>query len=311
MRYSTILFITVLSLFSIDLSAQQDPLYTQYMFNKLLINPGYAGSRAATSVTMLYRDQWTGFEGAPKTATASVHGRLANPKIALGLTLVNDRIGLRNQTGLYATYAYRLPVGDARLSFGIQAGFDHIQYGFSDAVYIDLNDPELGQNISMLTPNVGAGVYYQSEKFYAGVSVPHLLENTLGEAAQNEEIVGTQERHFFAMMGGVIEIAENVKFRPSTLVKYVANAPISADFNGTFLFVDKFWVGASYRTDASVDFHMEFNVNRQLRIGYAYDYVLGELGTHSNGSHEILLGIDLDFSKNRIVTPRHISPQYF
>lgn len=288
-------------------------MYTQYMFNKLLINPGYAGSRAVTSMTMLYRNQWTGFQGAPKTATYSVHGHLRNPKVALGMTVINDRIGLQNQTGIYANYAYRLPLGEGRLSFGVQGGFDHYQIALSTAVHIDAGDPSLAVDMSTYTPNIGAGVYYQSDEFYAGVSAQRLIENDLSgrTIVSEDESFARQARHLNAMMGGVVDISESVKFRPAVLVKYAPNAPVQADFNASFFFVERLWAGISYRTNASIATMIELQVNRQMRIGYAYDHQINAAGPYTTGSHEFLVGFDLDFGRSRIVTPRMMTPRYF
>ncbi len=295
------------------LQAQQEAMYTQYMFNKLLINPGYAGSRAVTSMTMLYRNQWTGFQGAPKTATYSVHGHLRNPKVALGMTVINDRIGLQNQTGIYANYAYRLPLGEGRLSFGVQGGFDHYQIALSTAVHIDAGDPSLAVDMSTYTPNIGAGVYYQSDEFYAGVSAQRLIENDLSgrTIVSEDESFARQARHLNAMMGGVVDISESVKFRPAVLVKYAPNAPVQADFNASFFFVERLWAGISYRTNASIATMIELQVNRQMRIGYAYDHQINAAGPYTTGSHEFLVGFDLDFGRSRIVTPRMMTPRYF
>ncbi|MFT7588080.1 MAG: type IX secretion system PorP/SprF family membrane protein [Limisphaerales bacterium] len=292
---------------------QQEAMYTQYMFNKLAVNPAYAGSRGSTSITLLYRDQWTGFDGAPKTATASIHGHLRNPKLALGLQVVSDRHGLQNNIGLMATYAYRLPLGNGRLSFGVQAGFTHYQYSLTDAVSLDMGDPNLQSVISLLTPNVGAGIYYQSARFYAGVSAPKLIQNQLISLdLETSGALSAQEyRHYLGMVGAVLKLNENVKFRPGILVKYAPNAPVQADINATFLFVDRVWVGATYRSNASVDAHVEFNINKQIRVGYAYDFTMGRIGDYSAGSHELLVGIDLDFGNTRIVTPRKMTPRYF
>lgn len=307
------LFTVLAAAAALSASAQQEAMYTQYMFNKLLINPGYAGSRAATSVTALYRDQWTGFEGAPSTATVSVHGHLRNPNIALGLTVINDRLGITENTGVYAVYAYRLPLGKGRLSFGVQGGFDHLRMGLSTAVSIDAGDPSLAADFSALAPNAGAGVYFQSERFYAGVSAQRLIENKISDTdiVDADDAFSHQSRHAYAMVGGMIRLSEIVEFRPSALVKMVANAPVQADINASFLFVERVWAGVSYRTNASVDFMAEYQVNRQLRVGYAYDIQTSAVGPYTQGSHEVMVGIDLDFSKTRIVTPRQMGPRYF
>ena len=306
-------FLLAVCAVSLSVSAQQEAMYTQYMFNKLLINPGYAGSRAATSVTMMYRDQWSGFNGAPRTGTFSIHGHLKNPKIALGMTVINDRLGLQNQTGIYANYAYRLPLGNGRLSFGVQGGFDHYEIALSTAVHIDAGDPSLAVDLSMINPNIGAGIYYKSEEFYIGASAQRLIENDLSGRTilSEDDSYSRQARHLNAMAGGVIDISENVKLRPAVLVKYAPNAPVQADFNASFLFVERFWVGASYRTNASIDGMIEFQVNRQLRIGYAYDHQINQIGPYTTGSHEVLIGFDLDFGKTRVATPRMMAPRYF
>ena len=238
---------------------------------------------------------------------------LKNPKIALGMTVINDRLGLQNQTGIYANYAYRLPLGNGRLSFGVQGGFDHYEIALSTAVHIDAGDPSLAVDLGMISPNIGAGIYFQSEEFYIGASAQRLIENDLSGRTilSEDDSYARQARHLNAMAGGVIDISENVKLRPAVLVKYAPNAPVQADFNASFLFVERFWVGASYRTNASIDGMIEFQVNRQLRIGYAYDHQINQIGPYTTGSHEVLICVDLDFGKTRVATPRMMAPRYF
>ena len=309
------LFITLLALTAaLNLFAQQEAMYTQHMYNKLAINPAYAGSRTHTSITALYRDQWTGFDGAPSTATLNIHGKLKNPKLALGFQVYNDQLGISNTTGLQATYAYRLPMGNGHLSFGISAGFNHYKVSLTEAISIDAGDPTLAENLNLLLPNVGGGIYYNTPTFYAGVSVPKLIQNELinTDLETSNDVMAQEIRHYNGMIGGVITLSETVKLRPTALVKYAPNAPVQADLSATFLFIERFWVGGTYRTQGSVDGHIEFQASRQLRIGYAYDYVINDLGSYTGGSHEILVGFDLNFlSKDRHVTPRQMTLNYF
>ena len=311
-RFILHLFATAVIMMAVPgAQAQQQSLYTQFQFNKLAINPAYAGSRDATSITALYRHQWAGISGAPRTASINVHSPLRNKQFAVGLQLVNDRVGVTNATGLFADYAYRMPVGsNGKFSLGLEAGITHYDVSLTDALSQDPDDPNLQSDFTKWLPNVGAGAYYSSDRFFAGISVPRLIQNRLMPEGM-ESAAAAQARHYYAMAGYFFKLSSVVKLRPSVLAKYVQDAPFQAEINGSLLFVDKLWIGASYRTDASVDFNLQYDVTPQLRLGYAYDYVLGQLGDQTSGSHELFVGFDFDFDHARIVTPRNVGVKPF
>jgi len=293
-------------LMATSLFAQQDPLYSQYMFNKLAMNPGYAGSRELLSADLLYRNQWVNIEGAPKTITAALHSPLTNPHLALGFNVYNDRIGPMNYTGAMGTFAYRIIFPDSKLSFGLSAGIKNNGIVWSDFKSYDEQDPFLtGQVSKVLVPDASFGVYYYSDKFYAGISSHQLLQN---QSLVVQDSSGTQltklMAHLYGMTGVAIPLTDNIVFRPSLLAKFVKNAPPQLDLNASFLFANIFWLGASYRTEKAISLITEININQNLRVGYSYDIWLNELKAYNSGSHEIRLSYDFNVNK-RLLTPRY------
>jgi type IX secretion system PorP/SprF family membrane protein len=300
-----LIFIILLTTYSAF--AQQDPLFTQYMFNKLAVNPGYAGSREVISADVLYRYQWVDIEGAPKTLTASLHSPLKNPHLALGMNVYNDKIGPLSYTGALATFAYRIIFPNSKLSFGLQAGLKNNGVVFDHFNVYDEDEPFLSNELTKtLIPDANFGVYYYSDKFYAGISSQQLLQNQSLVFTDN---AGTKQftkllAHFYAMSGVAIPLNNNIVFRPSVLAKFVKNAPPQLDLNASFLFNNKFWLGASYRTVKAVSFITEFAVTQNFRIGYSYDIWLNELKSYNKGSHEIRMSFELNNNK-RLLTPRY------
>lgn len=290
------------------LFAQQDPLFSQYMFNKLAVNPGYAGSRELLSVDALYRNQWVNMDGAPKTISASIHSPLNNPHLALGLNAYNDKIGPMMYNGALATFAYRILFPKGKLSFGIQAGFKYSGINYNIINSRDVTDPFLVYQVKKkFAPDASFGVYYYSDKFYAGLSSRQLIQNEtviVKDSAGNSQFTKLLT-HFYGMTGVAIPISDNVVFRPSLLVKYVKNAPPQLDLNASFLFANTLWLGASYRTEHAVSCIAEINIAQNFRIGYSYDIWLNELKSYNKGSHEIRLSYDLN------VNPRLLTPRYF
>jgi len=287
--------------------AQQDVLFSQYMFNKLTINPGYAGSREVFSADMVYRYQWVGIEGAPKTLSLSMHAPLRNEHIGVGGYIYNDQIGPEVVQGALATYAYRINLPKGKLSFGLQAG---VKYNNIDWNMIRLEDPDFafeGDQKNKVTPDANFGIYYYSNRMFAGLSSKQLLQNEYGMVTgeDGKKTYSKLLRHFYGMAGVAVPISDMVVFRPSVLVKYVKDAPWQMDLNASFLFNDLFWLGMSYRTNGDLVFLTEFNINRKYRIGYSYDVNVKDRINHNSGSHEIRLGIDLDLLKNRMYTPRY------
>ncbi len=289
--------------------AQQDALFSQYMFNKLAVNPAYAGSRELLSADLLYRYQWVNIDGAPKTISASIHTPLVNPHLALGVNITNDKIGPMSTTGAMGTFAYRIIFPKSKLSFGLQAGFKNSGIIYNDLKAYNTSDPLLLYQDEMtkkLVPDASFGVYYYSEKFYAGISSRELLQNqtlVVKDSAGNAQFTKLL-KHFYGMAGVAIPMGENVVFRPSILAKYVQNAPPQLDINASFLFANTLWLGASYRTEKAVSFITEINIAQNFRIGYSYDIWLNELKVYNKGSHEIRLSFDFNVAK-RILSPRY------
>lgn len=301
------IFTSLLILMAASSFAQQDPLYSQYMFNKLAVNPGYAGSRELLTADLLYRYQWVNIEGAPKTISASLHSPLNNPHLALGAYMYNDQIGPLSYTGALGTFAYRILFPQGKLSFGLQAGFKNNGIVLSDIIAKDEQDPLMTSNIEKkIVPDANFGVYYYSKNFYAGLSSLHLLQNqslVVQDASGNTQFTKLLA-HFYAMTGAAIPLGENVIFRPSLLAKFVKNAPPQLDLNASFLFANTIWLGVSYRTEKALSFITEINVAQNLRVGYSYDIWLNELKVYNKGSHEIRLSYDFNIGK-RILSPRY------
>ena len=298
---ATILFM----LFNFDGVAQQDPMYTQYMYNTLSVNPAYAGSRDALSLTGLIREQWVGIKGAPSTQTLTVHSPIYNDNMGLGLSVVNDRVGPIHQTLLFADYAYSIQTTDnAKLAFGLKAGINLLQANLTDLHSNQGGDQAIYNVDNRLLPNVGVGIYYYSDKGYVGISAPKLLQQRIsdGDTNLNDDL---QRRHYFLIGGYVFDLSESVKFKPSFLLKAVQGAPVSMDLSANFLFNDKFGVGLAHRFDDSFSGLLQYYVTPQFRIGYAYDFTMTELRHYNSGSHELMVGYDFAFiSDTRIRSPR-------
>ena len=289
--------------------AQQDAMYSMYMFNGLVLNPAYAGSREALSLTALYRNQWTGLEGAPQTAVLSGHLPLLNDNIALGLSITSDNISIFNMLNITASYAYRIKIKKGKLSLGMNATFNNFRARWSEVALNNSNDQAFASNSdNLISPNFGFGVYYYSDKFYAGVSVPHVLNMSLTDdfKAEGTNLTARQYKHYFYTIGAIFRVTDNVKFKPSLLFKHVKNSPFQADLNASFLMKEALWLGASYRTGDAVSFIVEYLFVKMLRIGYAYDLTLTELNHYSSGTHEIMLGFEL-LRKQTYLTPRRMS----
>ncbi|MEM7039966.1 MAG: type IX secretion system membrane protein PorP/SprF, partial [Bacteroidota bacterium] len=258
--------------------AQQDAHYSQYMFNQLSINPAYAGSRQTIAADLFYRNQWTGFEGAPVTQAVSFHMPFARKRNGFGLNLVNDELGFTQQQWLTASYAFFIPVGSFRLSLGLRGGVLNYRMNWADVRAVDVVDEVFQQNPqNMLLPNVGTGMFFSNERFYFGFSVPHILNTAFGETNPAEELVARLYRHYFTTLGYVFGTKGNVQWKPSMLLKFVPGAPIQADLNLMALLKGRYWVGMSYRTSDALVFMMDLRVAKMLRLGYAYDYTLSPL----------------------------------
>jgi len=296
----------LLLLFSFDSVAQQDPMYTQYMYNTLSVNPAYAGSRDALSLTGLFREQWIGIDGAPSTQSFVMHSPIYNDNMGLGLSVVNDRIGPIHQTLLFADYSYSIQTTDnAKLAFGLKAGVNLLQADLT-ALHSNQGGDQAIYNVdNRLLPNVGVGVYYYSDKGYIGLSAPKLLQQRIASYDNGSLTEDVERRHYFLIGGYVFDLSENVKFKPSFLTKAVQGAPLSIDITANFFFNDKFGVGLAHRFDDSFSGLLQYYVTPQFRIGYAYDFTMTELRHYNSGSHELMVGYDFNFvDDTRIRSPR-------
>jgi len=315
-------------LFVLQSNAQQEVIYSQYMFNTLAINPSYAGSRDVLSLTTLCRYQWLGVDGAPTTYSFTLDMPVKNEKMGLGLMAYTDAIGVSRTTGVNVPYAYRVKVGSkTTLALGVQLGVDYISNNLSNVANIGINDPVFSEasNVNKMFPNAGAGLFLSNDKGYIGVSAPKLIENKLSSyTIDGETFETTQRRHFFAMMGFVIGKG-NVKLKPSTMLRYTKGAPLGIDGNVNVWFRDKIAIGVSARKsqatlsgqevmDALIGI-FELQLTPQLRIGYSYDYNMTSLNSISQTNkanrltgtptHEGLLRYEFGYSKDKILTPRY------
>jgi type IX secretion system PorP/SprF family membrane protein len=289
-------------------NAQQDAQYTQYMYNTINVNPGYAGSRGVMSVFGLYRTQWVGLDGAPDTGAFSINTPIANSNLGFGLSVVDDRIGPITEDAISADVSYTVPMSDTyKLSFGVKGTANLFNL---DRDKLHPESDQTGQTDNLLngyksfSPNVGAGVYLHSNKFYLGLSVPNILQ-TKRFSKENKDISIFVERMNGYLIGGyVFDIGSNLKFKPAFLAKAVQGAPLQLDLTGNFLINEKFILGAAWRWDAAVSLLAGFQVNKSLLIGYGYDKETTKLAGFNSGSHEIFLRYELFKKPERIVSPR-------
>lgn len=286
--------------------AQFEPQFTQYMFNESFINPAYAGSRDHASLTALYRNQWVGIDGAPKTQTFSGHTPLRNEKVGLGFNLLHEEIGVTQDLSFFVNYAYRIPFKNGAFAMGLSGGLIHHQEQLLDVDIQDQGDYQFMGTPKLTVPNAGFGMYYNTRKFYAGLSIPRMLQNSVDGVTQKaENEVNPEYWHYFLMGGYVFDINENIKLKPTFMLKAVSGAPLEADLGAHVLFNEIIWLGGSYRTGDSWSAIASFQFTKQFRLGYSYDYTLTELQQFNSGTHEITLGYDFSFNKDKVVTPRY------
>ena len=297
-----IALIVLLSLSFQTVNAQQDPHYTQYMYNQAVLNPAYAGSKENLSLTMLYRNQWTGLDGAPDTFTFSGHSPVGE-KVGLGLSLIADKIGPVKENNIYADFSYKLALGgNHTLALGLKAGVTLHDIALTDVALVDPNDPLFSQNVNQATPNVGAGLFFYSDKYYFGLSVPNFLSSV--HLDENDLQFGSETQHYFITGGYVFQLSETTKFKPSFMVKSAFDAPTSFDLNANFLFFDRFEIGGSYRLEDSFSGMVNFACTPNIKLGYAYDRVVSDLNVVTNSSHEVFLQFDLNFPRKVSRSPR-------
>jgi type IX secretion system PorP/SprF family membrane protein len=303
MKNLAILFLALTN--ALGIQAQQDEQMSLYMQNPLYYNPAYAGSRQSVSFVSLARFQWVGFSGSPMSQWFSVHSPVLNNNLGIGGHFVNDNIGSRNRTTAYADLSAGIQLNKkgARLAAGLSGGVDFLSFDFTNLQVTDVNDPYYGQRFSSTKPNIGAGLYYYSDRHYIGISSPRLFEAKIADASTL--VTSLNKRHFFFAAGTVFDLNSVVKFKPSTMIKYTPEAPLTMDFNASFLMYDKMWLGAMYRFNESLGLSAIIKIKNCLQVGYGYDFPINGLRTYQSGSHEILLTYDFNFKKTIYNSPRY------
>ena len=302
-----ILFMMILG-FGLVSRAQQDPMYTQYMNQILSVNPAYAGAKGVTSASIIAREQWVGLPGHPSTQTIFVHSPV-NSEMGVGGSIVNDEVGIVKNTAIFGDYSYTITYpGERYLALGLKAGVSFYRADLSsvDLGVGDPNDPAFMYPIARsFLPNAGVGVYLSSPDYYLGFSIPKLIANEITEKDVVTGAVSREQLHAFFMGGYVFDVNRILKFKPYFMVRATPNAPLSIDLTAQVVFIDKLWVGVTYRLGNSFGAMLQVQVNEQLKIGYAYDLTTTALNTYNSGTHEVMLSFDFSFGRDRVRSPRY------
>lgn len=310
-----ILMLSLAMMFVLNLSAQQDAQYTQWMFNKLSLNPGYAVSSDYACASALHRSQWVGLEGAPVSQSLNVRVPFQGKNVGVGLSVNHDKIGPTNSWTVSGIYAYRIDFGENRsLGIGLQGTLRSYRVNYTDAVTIQSGDGSIPTtNESRTIPNFGAGLYYYTPKFFIGLSAPRILEGDLtffNNGTGNTDF-SREEAHIFLMAGVVFDLNDAIKLKPSILLKYVDDAPFDADLHASLIFYDTFWAGATYRLGGvadspgeSLDIVLQLQLSRAIRLGFAYDFTLSKVRDYSDGTFEVVLDYCLNPGNDRLTNPR-------
>lgn len=306
-----ILIYTILSLGFVTFTrAQQDAQYTQYMYNTVSINPAYAGSRGVLSLSALHRSQWVGLDGSPQTQTFNIHSPVSE-RVGVGLSVINDEIGNGTNQDTYfdAVFSYSVPISYAgKLSFGLKAGGHLLNIDFTRLQNFNPSQTTIQEsNIdNRFAPNFGAGVYYHTERFYAGLSIPNFLETVHFENSGSNSFLATERMNWYFISGLVTDLSYDWKFKPAVLFKLVEGAPFQADLSANFMYREKLTLGAAYRWSAAWSALFGYQISEQFMIGLAYDREITELGSQAfnDGSFEVFLRYELFNKRRRVLTPR-------
>ena len=270
--------------------AQQRPIISTYMFNGLALNPAYAGSLNVLSASFLHRKQWVNVDGAPVSNIAAIHSSFYGNQIGLGILASQDVVGVHKESAMYFNGAYKIKTGVGILAMGLSGGFDNRRSDFTQLNILNPGDELLTRISTRFTPNFGTGVYFANPKMYIGISVPYILENSLYKTQADGTTSDAKEsRYYYATGGIVLDISPNVKFSPSTLIRYQEQNRLGWDLNATIIFDGIAYTGVSYRNGDALVFLTQLILNENFRIGYAYDATVNELSSQSRGTHEILL----------------------
>lgn len=287
--------------------AQQDPQYSQYMFNQMALNPAYAGSKEALSTAVFLRNQWTGLDGAPKTETLTLHAPLKKKKVGLGFTVVADQIGPKKSIGAMGSYAYRIPIGNGKLAFGLRAGIYNFTYNWNEINYKDQNDVyNTGNRTSVIVPTADAGIYYNTNTLYLGFSATHLYNGRLTTVSNSNGDDAQFSPHYFLTFGKAWSLSENLVFNPSLVLKAAKGSTATADLNFSFMIKQRVWLGASFRSSYGFVMYTQISITDKFKLGYAYDFGLNQIGRAGGGSHELMIGYDFNIYKSKVVSPRYL-----
>jgi type IX secretion system PorP/SprF family membrane protein len=302
MKTRILLFVLIFT--ALTTSAQQDAQFTQYMYNTINVNPAYAGSRGVMSVFGLYRTQWVGIDGAPDTGALSLNTPINNSNLGMGISFVKDEIGPTTENNISADVSYTVKTSETyKLSFGLKGSlnlFDLTVEGNLNPV--TLNDKAL-MSFNKTSPNIGAGVYFHSDKSYIGFSIPNFLQNRF-KYDDNQSTIHIERINYYLIAGHVFDVTPDVKFKPALLTKLVEGAPLQVDVSGNFLINEKLVLGLAYRWDAAVSALAGFQINPSMYIGYGYDMETTRLKNYNSGSHEIFLRYEFLNNYNKIISPR-------
>jgi type IX secretion system PorP/SprF family membrane protein len=296
-----ILFLIILGLGSLCVEAQQYVQFTHFMYNTMSINPAYAGSRGMLNLTGLYRNQWAGLDGAPETINFYAHSPVGKG-VGLGLSFINDKVGPINQTNVTLSGSYTIQTSErGKLAFGLNGALNMFQGNTQTLSTIDPDDPSVQNSVENTSHgNLGAGIYYYNDKFYAGFSAPKMLKEELkvGNSLNNSI------QHYYLLGGMMIDINENIMFKPSLMTKFASNSPLSVDLSAQFLLQEKLWAGAMYRWQDALGILLGYQFTDQFQAGYSYDFNTSKLNQVNSGSHELYMSYDFIFKSDKVISPR-------
>jgi type IX secretion system PorP/SprF family membrane protein len=291
----------ILMLNTLGADAQQESIYTQYMYNTNAFNPAYAGSRGATNMFALYRNQWLNQIGSPKIGLLSIHSPI-NERIGLGATFQNEKEGPTSQNSFNAQFSYNIPINDQfKLYFGVNAGFSSFNLDLSKLNIYNINDPSLMGNTNSFIPKFGGGLFLASENEYFGISIPNLLQSKVFE---KDNIVFENQIHTYAIAGKVFKISDDLQFKPSVLGKFSSGTSPQFDFSANFLYKEKLNLGAIYRWDNAYGFLLGYQLNNQFFFGYSIDILTSRLNQYNSGSHEVFVRYEMFKNFTKIQSPR-------
>lgn len=292
------------------LSAQQDPLFSQYTFNRLLINPAFAGNRNVVSSNVGYRQNFAGLENAAENLHLTVHAPIQSKFMAVGLKVIHDQIGVTSNTYISGIYAYHLGFGEGRLSLGLEAGLVNSRVNFNDLIRRDDFDMAIPDGTeSKVIPDFGFGAFYDQEQFYVGLSARHLTQGSLDFTEDfNRPNRAELRRHYIITAGYIFDVAPNIELQPAVLARHVYNAPFLMDFSAIATFSKLITIGGSYRSNQALVGFLGLRIKENFNIGYAYDYIMSDLANYTNGSHEIMLNYNVNLispAERKIIDPRY------